>query len=310
MAKLFSLFVLLAAAFPGGGFLGVFLADRDGPTVTNVIEGTPAEKAGIEVGDVFLKVADKATPDIDAFLGELGNYDAGAKVRLTLRRGDETMNKVVRLGDRPDDLPTEMAVEADEEPEAGEARALRPSRRVAVVGEAPTASAPAKQPYVGVRIDETEDGLRIAEVVEGGPASAAGLQDGDTLMALGRTENLESMDALVSALRVLKPDQTVRVRVVRDGQIETLSLTLGARDGDGGAAEEPESSDADDEGDDDADDDDEGDDDDAEGGEHHGGEQREHGGDGDLGRLRSELQALRREIRELKELVRKMERGR
>jgi len=75
-----------------------------GALVRSVAIGSPAEKAGILVGDIITKVEDK---DISASLtSSLGSHKVGDKVQLTLFRIDEkdeavTLTVQVTLGEKP-----------------------------------------------------------------------------------------------------------------------------------------------------------------------------------------------------------------
>jgi S1-C subfamily serine protease len=71
-------------------------------------------------------------------------------------------------------------------------------------------------------------GALVAEVEQGGP-SAGALRRGDVVVALDEetvatTEDLSSYLALETA-----PGQAVAVAVVRDGERQTVEVTLGAR---------------------------------------------------------------------------------
>lgn len=67
--------------------LGVTVEVRsDGLLVTRVIEGGPAEKAGIKVGDLLFEADGKPIRGVEDVRGE-----EGTKVKIRVRRGDETL---------------------------------------------------------------------------------------------------------------------------------------------------------------------------------------------------------------------------
>ena len=70
-------------------------------------------------------------------------------------------------------------------------------------------------------------GATIASVTSGGAAEKAGLQKGDVVTKVG-TQQVESSDALVAAVRSQKPGGTVDVTYVRDKKSHTVSVTLGS----------------------------------------------------------------------------------
>ncbi|MCA3012706.1 MAG: PDZ domain-containing protein [Myxococcaceae bacterium] len=73
-----------------------------------------------------------------------------------------------------------------------------------------------------------EVGLLITSVAKDGPAAAAGVQFGDTLLHLGGDE-VKTLDDLAAFLRADHVGEAVPVRVWRAGRVETLTVTLGAR---------------------------------------------------------------------------------
>ncbi len=75
------------------------------------------------------------------------------------------------------------------------------------------------------QVHGTEGGAMLREVVEGGPAAAAGLASGDVVTRIGDTD-VSSMSGLVMALRSHRPGETVPVTYVRDGQSFTVDVVL------------------------------------------------------------------------------------
>ncbi len=75
---------------------------RAGAVVTNVVEKSPAERAGLRVGDIIMEVdGESLAPDGDLAERVLG-YEAGDRIELTvLRRGRERSIEV-KLGRHPD----------------------------------------------------------------------------------------------------------------------------------------------------------------------------------------------------------------
>jgi len=87
-----------------------------------------------------------------------------------------------------------------------------------------------RQAMLGVQIDPEsgKQGARVRSVSPGGPADEAGLRTGDLILALdGKTisGNDNSGRVLVAQMRSVKPDQKVKVRVLRDGKNKDLVVT-------------------------------------------------------------------------------------
>jgi putative serine protease PepD len=82
--------------------------------------------------------------------------------------------------------------------------------------------------YLGVRVSDAENGARLDEVVQGGPADEAGLEAGDVVTKLGG-KDVNTADDLRAAVDAQSPGDSVKVEVRRDGDTETLTVELGER---------------------------------------------------------------------------------
>ncbi|WP_461036212.1 S1C family serine protease [Streptomyces mayteni] len=69
-------------------------------------------------------------------------------------------------------------------------------------------------------------GAALVDVTEEGPAAKAGLRPGDVLVKLG-TEPITDVVTLSEALATHRPDDTVEVRYLRDGERRSADVTLG-----------------------------------------------------------------------------------
>lgn len=86
-------------------YLGVSvatLANGEGVYVAGVLAGGPAERAGIEAGDVITAVAGNATPTAEALTAALADLAPDSKVAVSVRRSDGSSEEVeVTLGELP-----------------------------------------------------------------------------------------------------------------------------------------------------------------------------------------------------------------
>jgi serine protease Do len=97
--------------------------------------------------------------------------------------------------------------------------------------EAPAPRAVSEPGYLGAITDDRQDqgdGVRIVEVVPGGPADAAGLADGDLVTAIDDV-SIRGMADLARMIERSKAGRRLRVKVERAGEARTVEVTLGKR---------------------------------------------------------------------------------
>lgn len=93
------------------GWLGVEIASvSDNPTSLQTSEGViiagvmadgPADKAGLQVGDVVLSIDGKATNDPNTLIGIVSTKAPNSTLTATIKRGDDEKNITIHVGERP-----------------------------------------------------------------------------------------------------------------------------------------------------------------------------------------------------------------
>jgi serine protease Do len=156
-----------------------------GALVQGVEPGTPAEKAGIEAGDIIVKVDGRAVDKS----GDLPRYIGGIKP------GSKSMLQVFRRGNYKDVAVTVAELEADKP------RAATPS-------EAPS-SAAAKS-HLGLTVSDLSESQKKELRVRGGvhvdsvegAAARAGVREGDVVLSIDNTElaDVKQFTAVVGKL--------------------------------------------------------------------------------------------------------------
>ena len=94
--------------------------------------------------------------------------------------------------------------------------------------------------WLGVSIQDVDSGLAeklgldrpmgalITSILDDTPAAEFGLQKGDVIVAIN-DETIKNVNHLRTAIAMYKPTTTVSISVVRDGQTQTVSVTLSER---------------------------------------------------------------------------------
>ena len=73
-----------------------------GATIRGVTSGSPADKAGLQAGDVVTKVNDRQVTDATSLIAAIRSYDPGTTVTLTLLRAGSTKTLKVTLASAQD----------------------------------------------------------------------------------------------------------------------------------------------------------------------------------------------------------------
>lgn len=169
----------------------------DYPVVESVEPGSPAEKAGIQSGDVILAYNGEELRRKRIALGEV--LKPGVKVTVRVRRGGERKDIPVIAGRRPGlfgvrtPLPTPAVTpmppievnfgwEAGEAPRPGLVYSIATGWGEALAGAELTASTPELAEFFG-----RQEGIVVLRVAAGSPAERSGLRVGDVITRAGRT---------------------------------------------------------------------------------------------------------------------------
>lgn len=87
---------------PIAGFLGVMLESRDDRVVIREVIDGPAKRAGLEPGDVVLKIGDQPITTVPEMITNIRSREPGETIRLAIVRADRDQSVEVRLDARPD----------------------------------------------------------------------------------------------------------------------------------------------------------------------------------------------------------------
>ena len=79
------------------GVIPDYMYDGKGMLISGVREGRPAEKAGIEDGDIVLKMGEHDVPDMMGYMKALGEFKKGDKAKVIVLRGDEEVEVEVEF---------------------------------------------------------------------------------------------------------------------------------------------------------------------------------------------------------------------
>lgn len=189
-----------------------------GVQVRAVVPDGPAEKAGVQAGDLITALDGSPVYSPDRLKWLMRGSRQGEPVTLELIRDGE-----------------QQSVQVEPQP-----LAAAPSR-------GPLSGQGATMPFLGIRMQTLTPGLRerlqapeqggvlVADLKEDGPAAQGGLQAGDVILRIDR-RRIDGIGDIYRAINFFDPGEQVEVELVRDGERQTRSVTLGETRGGQGPA--------------------------------------------------------------------------
>ena len=188
------------------------LPKQQGALVTGVEAGAPADKAGIQAGDVITRFDGKAVERISDLPRMVGNTKPGTHSTVTVFRRGQTKDLSVTVAlIEPDDS---VASPSQSEPKAKASPAAQ--KLGLVVSSLSDAQRQKLKIKGGVRVDAATDA-----------AARAGLREGDVILAVANTE-VSSLKDFEAAIGQADKSKAINVRY-RRGEWEQYALIRPAR---------------------------------------------------------------------------------
>ena len=216
---------LIATGSVTRGWLGVQVADvtpqtaenyeidpeQPGALIVHVFPGDPADVAGIEKGDLIVRIGETPIKSADDLVSTIARLGANVAVEMELVRGEETMVVEVTLGKRPSE-DVLAYYEGQTPPGAVEGASF------AGISVGPIT--PIVAEHLGLNSSE---GVVIMDLAAGSRAAQAGLDEGDVILEVDHRP-IGSIEDWNEAVSELGEDDSVTLTVYREGRIGFVSL--------------------------------------------------------------------------------------
>jgi len=206
-----------------GPMLGVTSKDNTkGAEITEVVDGSAAEKAGFKVGDIITKVGDKAVSDPKSLSAAVRNYKANETVNITYLRAGKSKTIPVKLGERKSEsfnfnFENPDSFKLLESPEEFGFDKHGGFGEWNYYG----------RPKLGMRIQDTEneDGVTVLDVTDGSPAEKAGVKKDDKIVEIDG-KAVKNADDVNEYLRDNREKSTYPLKLMRGGSPMSIDIKI------------------------------------------------------------------------------------
>jgi serine protease Do len=204
------------------GWLGVYIQnltpelteqfdidDIEGCLISDVVDDSPAEKAGLEPGDIIVEFNGKNIEGVNELRMQVAGTEPGKKVTIKLIRDGRTISKKVVIAELESD--EQEFIQPDEEEETSS--------------------------YIGIQVQEItpriaqqlgwekDEGVVITSVAEGSPAYYGGLQRGDIVLEINRNK-IEDMGDFKKYINMAKKSENILFYVWSGGNRRYIVVEL------------------------------------------------------------------------------------
>ena len=181
--------------------------EREGVLVADVVDGSPAQRSGLQAGDVILAFNDRPVAAPGDLQRAVGLTEPGHTVRLRILRDGAERVLEMRLTQAPDEGDTP-------------ARAASSARSLLGLEVKPMT------PDLARRLSlRTPDGVVVTAVEPGGPAEQGGIQPGDVIRELNR-QRVGTLGDFEKLAVGLKPGDRVTLLLQRADSALFVAFTL------------------------------------------------------------------------------------
>ena len=188
------------------------LEKSQGALIADVLDGSPAEKAGLKQGDVVISLMGRPIEGASQLRNQVARIPVGEKARIVVIRNNKEKTFDVKIEEQPEDLAQgDNAGEPDEEEDesvlAGmEVRSLTPAL--------------ARK----FDLDRNQKGVVVMDVASGSAAEQAGVMPGDLILQINRRpiQNLADYREVLSDL-----DKDARILLLINRQGKAFFLSIG-----------------------------------------------------------------------------------
>jgi len=199
-------------------------SDDDGLRITDITEGSGADKAGLKEDDIITKVDDKKVDDPDDLTKLTRSHKPGDKVNITYLRDKKELKVTAELGkwkgsdfnafNMPNMKFDMIAPKGDAHPKIK----IAPGQYYSFSDN---------RPKLGLSVQDTEDGkgVKVIDVDDEGNGQKAGVKENDIITAINDKE-VNSADEVARIIRESRDKPSVMLKIKRAGKMQNIEVRM------------------------------------------------------------------------------------
>jgi len=202
-------------------FLGVYSAKTDkGVVINTVLDSSSAKKAGLQKGDIIIKVDNKAINSPEDLRDAIQAYKPGDKVLINYLRDGKKKSVKVELGKTPSSAK-QFNIQLQNDLLNGLGNEKNYDFRMLPMPPGNFKNFNFdfnnNRPRLGLQIQDTEDsnGVKVQNVVPGSPADKAGMKEGDVITQMNG-ERVKGVDDVISKIHSADNKANFKIKILRD----------------------------------------------------------------------------------------------
>ena len=201
--------------------------NNDGAEVEMVSPNSPAQKLGLQPGDVITRINDKNILNPKDLVDAIGTFKPGDMIDVTFDRDNKLMTKNVKLSERNDMTTMRRMMPFGDENMMGGFEDLFKQFNMNNNGFSSPLPSKAPAPKIGVSVEDRADGegVWINDVTENSAASKAGIKKEDVITMFG-SSSISNVDELLDAISNNQNKSKVPVEIKRNGAIKKLEIEI------------------------------------------------------------------------------------
>jgi len=205
--------------------LGVVTESEDeGLKITDITEGSGADKAGLKEDDIITKVDDKKVDDPDDLTKLIRSHKPGDKVNITYLRDKKEQKVTAELGkwkgsdfnafNMPNMNFDMIAPNGGAHPKVK----IAPGQYYSFFDN---------RPKLGLSVQDTEDGkgVKVIDVDDEGNGQKAGVKENDIITAINNKE-VNSADEVARIVRESRDKPSLMLKIKRAGKIQNIEVRM------------------------------------------------------------------------------------